>query len=197
MDTAFAFVAAMGVVAEYTLHNRVRPQIGNSSFYNLTDAFQAKDGWVMISAVGDEIWKRLVEAIGRRDLHDDDRFRDDDSRYQNRHILHPIVSDWAGKLTVAEVVERLEDSRVPCGRVNSVDGLVNDPHLLAREMLVNRYYPDVGEVPLPGVPVKLSETPGSIETSAPRLGEHNEEVYCRLLEYSSNDLDAMREEGVI
>jgi crotonobetainyl-CoA:carnitine CoA-transferase CaiB-like acyl-CoA transferase len=197
LDTAFAFVTAMGVVAEYTLHNHIRPQIGNSSFYNLTDAFQAKDGWVMISAVGNEIWKRLAEVMGRQDLTDDDRFKDDDSRYRNRHILHPIVSDWVAQYTVDQVVECLEESRVPCGRVNSVDALVNDPHLLAREMLVNRNYPGIGTVPLPGVPVKLSETPGRIETIAPRLGEHNEEVFCDLLDYSLEDLEGMRDEGVI
>jgi CoA:oxalate CoA-transferase len=151
----------------------------------------------MISAVGNEIWKRLTDAMGRQDLLDDDRFEDDDSRYQSRHILRPIVSDWVTQYTVAQVVQRLEESRVPCGKVNSIDALVCDPHLLAREMLVNRHYPGVGLVPLPGVPVKLSETPGKIETNAPRLGEHNEAVYCDLLRYSLKDLGAMRDEGVI
>ena len=92
LDTACAFVAAMGVVAEYTLNNHTRPRIGNSSFYNLTDGFEAEDGWVMISAVGNEIWKRLAEVMGRRDLLDDDRFKDDDSRYHGHHPqvqIHP------------------------------------------------------------------------------------------------------------
>ena len=84
-----------------------------------------------------------------------------------------------------------------CGRVNSVDQLVNDPHLLARETLVNRDYPGLGPVPLPGVPVKLSETPGRIEANAPQLGEHNEQIYCGLLDYTLKDLDTMRREGVI
>jgi crotonobetainyl-CoA:carnitine CoA-transferase CaiB-like acyl-CoA transferase len=197
LDTVSAFVAAMGVVAEYTLHNHLRPQIGNSSFYNMTDTFEAKDGWVVISAVGNEIWKRLTETMGRPDLHKQDPFKDDNRRYQNRHILRPVVSEWVARHTVAEVVERLEASRVPCGRVNSVDALVSDPHILAREMLVTRHYPGVGPVPLPGIPVKLSETPGKIETNAPRLGEHNEEIYCGLLRYSQEDLEMMRGEGVI
>ena len=197
MDTAFTFVAAMGVVAEYTLHNHIRPQIGNSSFYNLTDTFQAKDGWVVISAIGNEIWKRFAEVMRRQDLLDDDRFKDDLSRYENRRFLSPIVSDWVAQHTVDQVVERLGKSRVPCGRVNSIDSLVSDPHLSAREMLVHRDYAGVGPVPLPGVPVKLSETPGSVETNAPRLGEHNEEIYCDLLHYSREDLDAMRDAGVI
>ena len=66
-----------------------------------------------------------------------------------------------------------------------------------REMLVDVEYPEVGSVPIPGVPVKLSETPGRVETPAAQLGEHNEEIYCSLLGYQSNDLATLKEEGVI
>jgi crotonobetainyl-CoA:carnitine CoA-transferase CaiB-like acyl-CoA transferase len=163
LDTAFTFVAGMGVVAEYALLNHVRPQVGNHSFYNFTDSFQAKDGWVMISVIGNQIWRRFISVIAREDLLEDERFGDDDRRYQNRDLLRPIVSGWISKHTASEVVGLLEAKRVPCGRVNSVRDLVNDPHLIAREMLVNMQYPGVGAVPQPGIPVKLSETPGKIE----------------------------------
>ncbi|MBW2370803.1 MAG: CoA transferase [Deltaproteobacteria bacterium] len=197
MDTAFAFVAGMGVIAEYTLLNQIRPQVGNNSFYNYTDSFEAKDGWVVISAIGDEIWQRFTAVIKREDLLDDDRFRSDYNRFVNRHLIRPIVGDWVAERTISEVIGLLEKNRVPCGRVNTARELINDPHLIAREMLVNRHYPGVGTVPLPGVPVKLSETPGKIETNAPHLGEHNKEIYCNMLHYSQKDLDSMRREGVI
>jgi crotonobetainyl-CoA:carnitine CoA-transferase CaiB-like acyl-CoA transferase len=196
-DTAFTFVAGMGVLAEYTLLDQIRPQVGNHSFYNFTDGFEAKDGWVMMSVIGNEIWQRFTEIIGRMELLKDDRFRDDQSRYQNRHLIRPIVSEWVAKHTVSEVVRLLEEKRVPCGRVNTARELVNDPHLIAREMLVTRHYPGVGAVPLPGIPVKLSETPGKIETNAARLGEHNKEIYCQLLRYTQKELDSMRQEGVV
>jgi crotonobetainyl-CoA:carnitine CoA-transferase CaiB-like acyl-CoA transferase len=197
LDTAFTFVAGMGVVAEYALLNQIRPQVGNHSFYNFTDSFEARDGWVMISVIGNEIWRRFIGVIEREDLLEDNRFCDDDRRYQNRDLIRPIVSDWVAKHTASEIVRLLEAKRVPCGRVNSVRELVNDPHLTAREMLVNVQYPGVGAVPLPGIPVKLSETPGKIETNAPRLGEHNSEIYSRLLGYSQTELDSMKQAGVI
>jgi len=197
LDTAFTFVAGMGVLAEYTLLNQIRPQVGNHSFYNFTDGFEAKNGWVMISVIGNDIWQRFTGIIERADLLEDDRFSDDHSRYRNRHLIRPIVSDWVAQHTVSEVVRLLEEKRVPCGRVNSVRELVNNPHLIAREMLINRQYPGVGEVPLPGIPVKLSETPGKIETNAPRLGEHNKEIYSQLLHYTQKELDSLRHAGVI
>ena len=197
LDTAFTFVAGMGVLAEYTLLNQIRPQVGNHSFYNFTDGFEAKNGWVMISVIGNEIWRRFIEIIEREDLLQDERFGDDHNRYHNRHLIRPIVSDWVSRRTVSEVVRLLEEKRVPCGRVNTVRELVNDPHLIAREMLVNRHYPGVGAIPLPGIPVKLSETPGKIETNAARLGEHNKEIYCQLLHHTQKELDSMRQKGVV
>ncbi|MDP6683600.1 MAG: CoA transferase [Desulfobacterales bacterium] len=75
--------------------------------------------------------------------------------------------------------------------------MANDPHLIAREMLIKMQYPGVGEVPVPGIPVKLSRTPGKIEVDACRLGEHNQELYCQLLRYTQRNLESLRHEGVI
>jgi CoA:oxalate CoA-transferase len=197
LDTAFTFVAGMGVAAEYALLDHIRQQIGNHSFYNFTDSFQAKDGWIMISVIGNQIWRRFLSVIERQDLLEDERFADDDLRFRNRDLIRPIVADWISNRTVAEAVKRLEAKRVPCGPVNSVRDAVNDPHLIAREMLVKMQYPDVGEVPVPGIPIKLSETPGKIETKAPRLGEHNSEIYSRLLGYSQSELDSLKQDGII
>ncbi len=197
MDTALTYVAGMGVVAEYSLFKHIRPQIGNHSFYTFTDSFEAKDGWVMISAIGNNLWKRFMEVIGREDLIDDPRLQDDMGRFENRDLIHPVVSDWISLHTVDEVLQMLEEARVPCGKVNTARDIINDPHVRAREMLVDVEYPGVGSVPLPGVPVKLSETPGGIETPAAQLGEHNEEIYCSLLGYKNNDLVILKEEGVI
>jgi crotonobetainyl-CoA:carnitine CoA-transferase CaiB-like acyl-CoA transferase len=196
-DTAFTFVAGMGVLAEYTLFNEIRPQVGNHSFYNLTDSFQTLDGWVMISVIGNEIWQRFTRIIEREDLMADERFGDDQLRYHNRDLIRPIISDWMARHTVSDVVRQLEEKRVPCGRVNTARELVDDPHVAARQMLIHRQYPGVGSLPLPGIPLKLSETPGKIESDPARLGEHNEEVYGELLGYSPNKLDSMRQKGVI
>lgn len=197
LDTAFMYVAGMGVMAEKTLLNRTRPQIGNNSFYNYTDAFEAKDGWLVISAIGNGIWERLANVVGSPELLDRSKFGDDNSRYENRNLIRPVIAAWVARQRVCDVVEILENNRVPCGKVNAIGDMVEDPQLLAREMIVNRHHGITGTAPVPGVVVKLSETPGGIEADAPALGEHNKEIYGDLLGYVTADLEVMHREGVI
>jgi crotonobetainyl-CoA:carnitine CoA-transferase CaiB-like acyl-CoA transferase len=197
MDTATTFVSGMGVLAEYTLFNHIRPQIGNHSFYNFTDSFEAKDGWVIISVIGEGIWKRFLKVLKRDDLRDEPDFSDDMARYENRHVIQPIVGKWMAQHSVSEVIELLEEARVPCGKVNTAREVVDDPQVKARQMFVNVEHPGVGTVPVPGIPMKLSETPGSIETCAAQLGEHNKEVYCGMLDYSEDEFKVLEQEGVI
>ncbi len=197
LDTAVAFVAGMGVAAEYQVLGQVRGPIGNHSFYNATDCFRAKDGWVMVSIIGNSLWRRFLGVIGREELASDPRFKDDMSRYQNRALINPIVSQWMAEKTVDEVIRLLEEARVPCGPVNTIAEVVADPQVKAREMLVDVEYPDVGEVPVGGVVIKLSETPGKIRKRGPRVGENNDEVYRGLLGLSPEELERLKAEGVI
>jgi formyl-CoA transferase len=198
LDTAVSFVATMGIAAEVVLLNHERPQIGNHSYYNLSDSFQTKDGrWVMISAIGNRIWGRLVKAIGAGELADDPRFASDMLRFKNRHLLQPIISRLAGGYTTAEFVHLLQGARVPCGEIKTPAEMVQDPQVHAREMLVPIEYPGVGDVPLPGVIPKLSHSPGRIAKRASLIGEDNEEIYGRLLGLSGEHLQLLREKGVI
>ena len=197
LDSALTFVAGMGVMAEYTLLDHIRPPVGNHSYYNFTDGFEARDGWVMISVIGNEIWRRFAGLLNQEQWLTDERFADDGRRYENRDLIRPVVGAWVAERTTAQVIELLEKQRVPCGRVNTARDIINDPHVRAREMLVDVSYPGVGAVPLPGIPVKLSETPGQIETPAPGLGVHNEAVYGKLLGLSSRELESMKNAGII
>ena len=197
LDSALTFVAGMGVMAEYTLLDHIRPPVGNHSYYNFTDGFEARDGWVMISVIGNEIWRRFAGLLNQEQWLTDERFADDGRRYENRDLIRLVVGPWVAERTIAQVIELLEKQRVPCGRVNTARDIINDPHVRAREMLVDVSYPGVGAVPLPGIPVKLSETPGQIETPAPGLGEHNEAVYGKLLGLSSRELESIKNAGII
>ncbi len=193
--------AAMGgalFAAEYKLTGLVREQHGNASFFNFTDCFQSKDGdWMMISAIGDFIWKRLCQIIEREDLLDDPRFSDDISRYENREPLFEIVSKWTGQRTYKEITETLEKARVPHGRVNNIAEFYEDPHAWAQEMIVNIEYPELGNVPLPGVPIKFSKTPGTLDKAAPPYGADNANIYADLLGISEEELNKLSEENVI
>lgn len=193
--------AAMGgalFAAEYSLIGLVREQHGNASFFNFTDCFQSKDGdWLMISAIGDFIWKRFCRVIEREDLLEDPRFSDDMKRYENRRPLFEITAEWARQRTYKEITEALEKARVPHGRVNNNADLFHDPHARAQEMIVNIEYPELGTVPLPGVPIKLSKTPGSLDKAAPRYGADNVDVYARLLGIDAEGLRQLADDGVI
>ena len=197
LDAAISFVASMGVAAEYKLLNYVRPQIGNCSFYNYNNTYKAKDGWIFIYTAGNRIWQSLLKVIGREDLAQDSRFKDDMTRWQNRDILDPIISEWVSQYAVKEVFDLLEEARVPCGPVNNISTIVDDPHVRAREMLVDIDFPGLGPVPISGVVPKLSEAPGKIEKRAPLIGEHNEEIYCKLLNLSLEELGQLKQEGII
>jgi len=197
MDTAVTFVAGMGVMAEYTLFKHLRPQIGNHSFYNFTDSFQTRDGWIMISVIGEGIWRRFIKVLGRSDLLEDARFGDDGLRYENRHVIGPIVSEWMAQRNTAEVIELLERARVPCGKVNNAREVLEDPQVKFREMIAHVDQAGLGRVSVPGIPVKLSGTPGGIDTPAAPLGAHNREIYSQVLKYSEDELEKLEREGVI
>jgi len=202
VDTAmFNVGAAMGgalFAAEYKLTGLVRTQHGNASFFNFTDCFQSKDGhWLMISAIGDFIWKRFCKTIGREDLLEDARFKDDISRYENREPLFEIVSAWTRERTYKEITAVLEKGRVPHGKVNNIAEFFADPHARAQEMIVDIEYPDLGSVPLPGVPVKLSKTPGSLDKAAPRYGADNVRIYGELLGTTEAEIRKWETEGII
>ena len=197
LDTAISFVSNMGVAAEYKVNNFIRSQIGNGSFYAYGDCFQVKDGWVYMSVIGDSLWRRLCRLLGREDWLKDERFSSDISRFQNRQAISDVIGSWIANRTMAEAQEITEKNRIPCAPVSTVPQMVANPQVAAREMLVDVDFPGVGPVPLTGVAIKLSKTPGSIEHRAPLLGEHNEEIYCGLVGMKKNELAKLKSDGVI
>ena len=127
----------------------------------------------------------------------EDRFKSDQARFENRHAIQAIAKEWVKDKTMEETMKILESARVPCAKVNNTLEMTSDPQVAAREMLVNIPYPRVGDIPVPGVVIKLSETPGAIERPGPTPGQHNEEVYTGILGLSPQKLAELKSEGVI
>jgi crotonobetainyl-CoA:carnitine CoA-transferase CaiB-like acyl-CoA transferase len=98
---------------------------------------------------------------------------------------------------VAEAVNELDQAGIPSGPVNSIAQVAKDPHLKAREMILEVEHPVMGILPLLGFPVKLSATPGTVRLPPATLGQHNQEVYRELLGMTEEELAALRQEGVI
>ncbi|MGC1402675.1 MAG: CoA transferase [Thermodesulfobacteriota bacterium] len=196
-DVAFSITAASGCAAEYKLLGELRKQTGNCSFYAYTGICQAKDGSLMINIIGNSIWRRMCRIMNREDLIDDPRFKDNMGRYRNYEDIDAILNEWIKEKTVSEARQMLEKTGVPCGPVNTVPQSLEVPQVAAREMLVEVEYPGAGKVPLPGVDIKLSRTPGQIAKRAPFLGENNEDIYCGLLGFKPEDLLGFKLEKAI
>jgi len=198
LDSVISFMES--IAAEYEVATEIRPQVGNSHTYaGPYDTYKAKDGYFFLGVVGNTIWRRFLKMMGREELASDSRFQSDYDRGQpdSRQFFTDWLNGWAAGKTVDEVVNQFNEAGVPCARVNTIPEATADPHIRAREMLVEVEHPEVGKVPLTGIPIKLSKTPGRIKTTAPALGEHNEEIYCGLLGYTDQELCQLKEEGVL
>ena len=197
-DTAAFTTQSVGALLLYKLYGELRSQIGNRGYHSFNGCFQASDGWVMVATATNHIWKRFVGAIGKEEMADDPRYRSDMDRFRNADSINQCAGEWFATRSVDEAIQVLQKARVPCARLNTVDKLLEDPQAKAREAVTFTYLPELGEeMPLPGVPIKLSLTPGSVNTPAPRIGEHNEDVYGRILGFTPQKIADLKQAGIV
>jgi CoA:oxalate CoA-transferase len=163
------------------------------------DCHRARDGWVVIAIATNRLFRRLMEAIGRPELGADERFRGARGRVERSAEINDIVGAWVAERTVAEVMEALgpERANVPCSPVYTIDQLLVHPQLLARDMVVRVPHAKLGTVTVPGVAIKLSDTPGAVRRLGPELGESNVEIYQGLLGLDAEEIDRLRAAEVI
>ena len=196
LDTGVSFMEA--VFAQYKVLNEIQPQMGNARPFSApTDTFSCKDGYVYVAVSFDRMWKRFTKLIGREDLTEDPRFDSSEKRRRNRDYMNGLAQGWLADKTKDEAVKLLVEAGIPSGSVNTVTEAIVDPQIREREMIVDIEQPGIGEVPVSGIVVKMSETPGSIETPAPTVGQHNKEVFRDLLGYSEEQLAGLKKEGAI
>jgi len=186
-------------VAGYDRLGIVREREGNRLRNSAPlDNWETKDGqFLCIVAAGDGLFPRLTRAMGREDLLGDPRFATFAARVQHADEINGIVGDWVRQRTAAEVEQILVDAQVPVTRAHSIADIAADAHYAAREDIVSVDDPLIGPVRMQAVYPRLSDTPGRIQRGAPRLGEHNEEVYGSLLGLTIGEISALRTEGVI
>lgn len=161
------------------------------------EAFTASDGHVIVGAGNDRLWKKLCEMIGKPELVSDPRFLTNGDRTNNQKALKPILDEVFKTKKIDEWLAMLEEAGVPCAPINTVDRVVKDPQVNARHMLVEIEHPVAGKMHVPGVPIKMYKTPGSVDTPAPLLGQHTEEILKELLGMSKEEVDALRAKDVL
>jgi CoA:oxalate CoA-transferase len=160
------------------------------------EVFPAADGHVIL-AVGTKQWERFCHAVGRPDLAAHPHFATNALRAEHVEELGEILAPITRRKSVAAWVSEMEAIGVPCGPVNTVDRVAQDPQVKAREMLVEVQDAAVGPIPVAGLPIKLSATPGKVGGRAPCLGEHTEVVLAEWLSLPADAIARLREEGVI
>jgi len=159
--------------------------------------FPTADGFINVCAGNDELWRKFCETMGMKEYVTDERFVNNKLRVENFGELSKIISEYSTKRTTAEWMLALEEVKVPCGPIMNIEQVVNDPQVKARNMVVEMEHPEAGKFMVPGVPIQFSETPASIRSFAPNLGEHNFEVYGEVLGLSREEVEELQKNGVI
>ena len=159
------------------------------------EPFETVDGQIMVAAGNDVLWANFCTAIDTVPLCEDERFATNPLRDKNYKELRPILGEAMKKKTTEEWQEILDKAGVPNGPINTVDKVVADPQVLAREMIMEIDHPVEGKLKVPGIPIKLSETPGDIRMTSPLLGQHTEEILKELLNYDDAKIDELKKEN--
>jgi crotonobetainyl-CoA:carnitine CoA-transferase CaiB-like acyl-CoA transferase len=185
------------IIYQYSLHGIVAEPEGNSqSVLCPFDAFPAKDGWVAIAAPGDEHWRILCEKIGAPQLGTDPRFATNSQRVRHAGEVRKFIGEWTVARTRQEILDKLGGG-VPCGTVNSVRDIFDDPHVKQRAMIAMVDHPGRAQpTALAGTPIKMTATPPGVRARAPLLGENTASVLAGL-GYSGDRMKALESAGVI
>jgi formyl-CoA transferase len=180
LDPLFAIVGPQA--ANYRLTGEVKPRTGSRSTNTAPrNVYRCKDGkYVGLSASTQKMAERTFRAVGREDLVNDARYRTNAERVKHAEELDAIIGGFIAERTQAENVDFFEKAEVTIGPIYDVSQIIEDPHILERELLADYPDADMGQFPMHHVVPRLMGTPGSIRAPAPRLGQHNRELLAEL-----------------
>lgn len=162
------------------------------------DIYKTTDGYVAIGVGNDRLFKIFCELIEREDLLSNPLYATNDLRSINyKPELQNIISEWCSSRSKFDIEVMCDKVGIPCGPVLDMKEAIDLPHVKEREMMVRQKHPLIGDMYFQGCPIKLSNTPGSVDTPAPTLGQHNKEFYINKLGMSENDYENLISKGVI
>jgi succinyl-CoA---D-citramalate CoA-transferase len=186
-------------IPEYALTGHVRGRTGTVlPFVAPSNIYPTKDeDYVLIAGNADTVFGRLAGALGHPEWAEDERYATHHARGENMEELDAMISAWTKERTSEEILDAMAGAGVPSGKIFTAEDMMSDPHYAARENIVEVEDPEIGEIPMQNVVPKLSETPGKVERTGPKLGEHNEEVYGGLLKLSQSETSELGSRGII
>ena len=160
-------------------------------------SFRCKDGYVSFLPLGSRMWPQLARMIDRADMINDPRFATPDDRTERREELEAIFQGWFDEHTRMEVFAAGQREMLPCAPIMESYEALENPHFRERGYFVDLMHPDAGSLTYTGLPFRLSDDTPTHNTAAPRLGEHNGEVYGELLNIGGAELAELRAKGVV
>lgn len=185
------------LIPEYSAFGAVREAAGSAlPGIAPSNAYPCQDGWVLVAGNGDSIFKRLMQTIGREDLGNAPDLANNAGRVARVQEIDEAIAAWTRTRSIQEVLDQLSAARVPAGRVYTAKDIYEDPHYRARDMILQQETREGYTVDVPGIVPKLSETPGSIRSSAPGLGDDTDAVLAGM-GLSTEQIAQLRAQGVI
>jgi formyl-CoA transferase len=196
LETAVAFSSwtSAGWLADHVEPVRMGSRHRQNAPYQ---RFETKDGYMMIGAAGQSIWERCARALGHPEWLEDPRFARATERRKNRFLLEKEITAVLATAPTAYWTKVLDDAGVPCGPVYSYEQLFSDPQVRHREMVVHAEDAELGgRVPHIRTPIRMSASDVAVRRTAPKLGQHTDEILGGL-GYTAADLASLRRERVI
>ena len=183
--------------ARWLSENHVAGQAGNNHPTSVpTGVFKTSDGSINLAVAGETIWKRFVEAVDKGEWLEMDEFKNAKERLKNRDYLNKLIEEVTITKTSDEWVEKLEKVGVPCGPINSIDKVFDDPQVKHLGIAQSIETIPFGQTQLVGQPFNLSRSPSIMKQRPPEKGEHNEDVLLDL-GYGSEELDELKSKNII
>lgn len=170
----------------------ILPNVAPSNVYPTNDG-----GMVLIAANQDTVFRRLAQAMGQPELASMPEYATHGARGEHQVQLDALVSRWTSSKSRDEVLRLMEELGVPAGLIYRAPEMLEDPHFKARNAIVSVPHPDFGEIKMQNVAPRLSATPGGIRSPSPQLGEHNDEVYLKLLRLAADRYERLKAGKVV
>ncbi|MBS7525136.1 CoA transferase [Fusibacter paucivorans] len=193
-------VASLEIINQiYLVNDKIPERIGNryESVYPY-DSFRGSDGSLVIGCGNDKLWKLLCNLMGTPEYIDDERYDRNPKRVAAHKEVKVIVENWTMTKTVDVLIEEMLAAGIPCAPINNIKQVVEDPHIAdAREMFVEIDHPKAGKMKITGSHIKLYETMPEVNTPAPTLGEHNQEILKDFLGYDDATIQSLSDQKVI
>jgi len=197
LDSVVAWLANVG--SNYLISGQLPRRFGNAH-PNIVpyEPFMAGDGVYIALAVGnDPQWRKLCKLAGIEELAEDPRFATNAARVNHREDLIPIIQKKMLDRPAEEWLQVLDENKIPCGPINTLDKVFSDPQVLAREMVADVPHPTAESFKMVASPMKFTETPCEITRHPPLLGEHTDEVLKEMLDFDEERIASLKASGTI